>query len=220
MTTWVSSSMSEGSNAWLSPSLGRLAARRVTTTSEQSSVARAETNAQSSPSTPASLGPDGWALRAESRVAQISDGKYRWTLGTSEIVLASYCPQTPGLGAEGWFAVDDSVRAKLVSMEKDDDLRAAAIEALSSAISLLERTDLDEALQAHGWSPELAEFIAGQMIECRTRIEEGWTPPPQSGGGWIRIMMDSINTNDDPLLQAVTRGGAAVTALANTRTSD
>jgi hypothetical protein len=105
-------------------------------------------------------------------------------------------------------------------MEQVGDLRAAAIEALSRAISLLEGTDLDEALQAHGWSPKLAGFIAGQMIECRTRIEEGWTPPPQSGGGWIRIMMDSINTNDDPLLQAVTKGGAAVTALGNTRGSE
>ena len=33
-------------------------------------------------------------------------------------------------------------------------------------------------------------------------------------------MMDSINTNDDLLLQAVTQGGAAVTALGNTKASE
>jgi len=104
--------------------------------------------------------------------------------------------------------------------QADDDLRAAAIEALRHAISLLESTDLDDAMQAHGWSPKLAAFVAGQMIECRTRIEEGWTPPPRSGGGWIRLMMDSIDTNDDLLLQAVTQGGAAVTALGNTKASE
>ena len=47
MTIWVSSSMCEGSDSWLWSSLGRLAARRVTTISAQSSEARQETNAQS-----------------------------------------------------------------------------------------------------------------------------------------------------------------------------
>lgn len=100
-------------------------------------------------------------------------------------------------------------------MAQLDDLRAAAIEALGQAISLLKDTELDDAMKARGWTPELAGLVAEGMTECRTRIEAGWTPPARSGGQWIRLMMDSIDTNDDPLLQAVSQGGAAVSAFGN-----
>lgn len=101
------------------------------------------------------------------------------------------------------------------------ELKAASIEALARVSSLLLTTEIDAEMQGRGWTPQLAAFIANSMIECRSKIEDGWLPGPDYGTQWARLVLeritrtreiDQLDRGVDEASDAVERLGRAVQA--------
>lgn len=95
------------------------------------------------------------------------------------------------------------------------EVRAASIDALTRASSLLLDTELDEDMRRRGWDPELTSDIADGMLACRSRIENGWIPGPNYAGQWVRLVMERIESTipPDPLDHSIEEVSVAVRRL-------